>query len=118
ERHYARIVCEEPAESAMHDGQSAVDRKLAENRLLLRLESVDMRRIRIVELEAECRKLRIADRDLDVLVVVVEAVDLRAQMSLEGCVFPAKLVAGQLLCTKRRRRTQAHRNIQAAGSKP
>ena len=69
----ARIRGEELPERAVHDGRSGVQGELSEHGLSLRLETVDMGRVRIVQLEAECRKLRIADDDLEILVVVVEA---------------------------------------------
>src|ERR1700729_4015188 len=74
-----------------------------------------MRCIRIVDLEAEGRKSRIADDDLEVLVDVVKTVDLRAQMPIETGVLPAQFIVRQLLGTECRGSTQAHRDIQTTG---
>src|SRR5258708_21469334 len=101
----------------MHDRQSTVQRELAEYRLSLRLKTVDVGRVRIVQLKAECRKLRIADDDLEIFVIVVERIYLRAQMPREGGVLPASLVVRQLLSIKRRRSAQTHWNIQTARAK-
>src|SRR5580698_4169446 len=78
----ARIGGEKAAERAVPHSEAAVNGKLAENRLFLRLESIDMRRIWIVQFETKGGKLRIADDDLEILVVVIESVDLTAQMTV------------------------------------
>src|SRR6202034_1200409 len=103
-RHDARIGGEKPTERAMHYGQSAVQGELAEYRLSLRLKTIDVRRVRIVQLETEGRKCRIAHGDLEIFVIVIEGIDLRAQMSIEGAVLPAHFVVRLLLRAKRLRR--------------
>ena len=73
--------------------------------------------IRVVQLEAEHRQLRVANNDLEILVDIVKPVDLRAQMPIKAAQLPAQLVVQQLLRTKRRRRAEAHRDVKAAGPK-
>ena len=64
--------------------EPGVEGEPRERGLGLRLDTVDLGRVRVVEFEAEGRKLRVADDDLEVAIVVVKAVDLRAEVAVEA----------------------------------
>src|SRR5262245_49642588 len=91
---------------------------MPEHGLGLRLETVDLRLVRHVELEAERREVRIADRYLEIPVVVVVGVELRMHMAVEADDLPARLIFGNFLGLERRRDTDTDRDIQPARPEP
>src|SRR4029077_9783803 len=102
----ARIRREEPAQGTMHDRRSEIERERPKSRLRLRLEAVQMGRVRVVQLKAEYRQRGIAHGDLKIPVDVVEAIDLRAQMAIETRCLPTELVIRQFFGPERPGRTQ------------
>src|SRR5690606_15482470 len=97
----SRVNREEASKRASHPAQAGIDGERTEHRFELRLETVDFGRIRVVELESEYGDVGVADGDLEILVLVVEGVDLRAQIAAEPTRFPADLVVRDLLRVER-----------------
>ena len=102
-----------PSALCMH-AEAGVERATRRTRLGLRFEAVDLGRVGHVELEAEGRERRIADDDLEVRVVVVEAVSCVRRWPSEASRLPADLVARYLFRVERRGNAEADRDVQAA----
>src|ERR1700733_3785725 len=101
----------------MHDGGAGVQREMSEGGLSLCLETVQMRRIGIVQLETEGRHCGKTDNDLEIFVDVIEGIDLRTQATVKGSCLVSHFVVRQFLRTKCRRGSQTDGNVQATGPK-
>ena len=71
----ARIRRIELTQLTVDQADPALEGQVADLVIRLRLEPVDLRGTRHIQFQAKRRKQRVSDRDLEVLVAVVEGVD-------------------------------------------
>src|SRR4026208_2267676 len=105
---------EELARLAVHPGEPGVERELPECGFELRFEAVNRRGIRHVQLEAEDRNRRETDDDLELLVIVVVGIELRADVAIRPPCLPADLVVRHQLLVERRGQAETDGDVQTA----
>ena len=98
----------------MQQVDARIEREAAEMEFGLGLKSVDLGLVLDVELDPERGERRIADDDLEVFVIVIEAADGGADVPVREVGFPAGLEGCDLLGLERGGQAQTDRQVEAA----